>query len=78
VLSGDFNHDGTVDAADYIVWRKTDNSPEGYTTWRAQFGESVGSGLGASASATVPEPATFMLLTFAAAGVFTRPRPYAW
>ena len=21
-LPGDFNHDGTVDAADYVVWRK--------------------------------------------------------
>ena len=23
VLAGDYNHDGTVDAADYLVWRKT-------------------------------------------------------
>ena len=22
-IPGDFNHDGTVDAADYVVWRKT-------------------------------------------------------
>ena len=26
VLAGDFNRDGTVDAADYIIWRKMDGS----------------------------------------------------
>ena len=26
-IPGDFNHDGTVDAADYVVWRKTDGTP---------------------------------------------------
>jgi hypothetical protein len=25
MLSGDYNRDGTVDAADYVVWRKTLN-----------------------------------------------------
>ena len=30
---GDFNGDGTVDAADYVVWRKTDGTPLGYDTW---------------------------------------------
>ena len=45
-LPGDFNHDGTVDAADYIVWRKTDGTPAGYNTWRANFGQPAGSGSG--------------------------------
>ena len=36
--AGDFNSDGTVDAADYVVWRKTINTPTAYDTWRANFG----------------------------------------
>jgi hypothetical protein len=77
-LPGDFNHDGTVDAADYVDWRKIDGTQTGYDAWRANFGRalSVGSGsvgypLGASAetlSAAVPEPATRAL--FAAIGIF--------
>ena len=41
-LPGDFNDDGTVDAADYVVWRKTDGTQIGYDTWRAHFGETAG------------------------------------
>jgi alpha-tubulin suppressor-like RCC1 family protein len=37
-LSGDYNRDGAVDAADYVLWRKNDGSEQGYTTWRANFG----------------------------------------
>ena len=55
-------------AADYVVWRKTDGTQAGYDTWRAHFGETAGGGTGASANATVPEPATLVLLMFAAAG----------
>jgi hypothetical protein len=59
---GDFNADGTVDAADYIVWRKTGGSQAGYDLWRTNFGRAGGSGAG-SASDAVPEPsAVFMLL----------------
>jgi hypothetical protein len=65
-LSGDYNFDGSVDAADYVVWRKTDGSQEGYDTWRAHFGETAGSGSGATASANaaVPEPTALGLLLF--------------
>ena len=38
-LPGDFNHDGTVDAADYVVWRKTDGTQAEYNTWRTHFGQ---------------------------------------
>ena len=72
VLPGDFNNDGTVDAADYVVWRKTDGTQTGYDAWRANFGASLGPGsgsagypLGASAqplSAAVPEPSAVVLL----------------
>jgi hypothetical protein len=43
-LMGDYNGDGNVDAADYVVWRKDPASfggdPDGYNAWRADFGES--------------------------------------
>ena len=64
-LSGDFNNDGTVDAADYVVWRKTDGTQLGYDTWRANFGGRAG---GASVTnAAVPEPAAALLLLLGAA-----------
>jgi hypothetical protein len=59
-LPGDYNEDGTVNAADYAVWRdggSPDDSQAGYDLWRANFGNS-GSGAG---SAAVPEPACMAL-----------------
>ena len=67
-IPGDFNHNGVVDAADYIVWRKTDGTPAVYNAWRTHFGQTFGSGAGTSAIAAVPEPATFVLLMIAAVG----------
>ena len=79
-LTGDYNHNGVVDAADYVVWRNAEGTtntlpndliggtigqPQ-YDQWRSHFGQTAGSG--ASATATVPEPATLMLLMCAAAG----------
>jgi hypothetical protein len=61
LLAGDYNQDGTVDAADYVVWRKTDGSQGGYNTWRANFGRTAGSAVSASAHAA-PEPATFAIV----------------
>jgi hypothetical protein len=73
---GDYNQDGTVDAADYVVWRKTDGTQAGYDTWRANFGATAGGGTGAGGAspshAGVPEPATLVLLIFAAAGWIRR------
>ncbi len=69
--TGDFNHDGIVDAADYVVWRKglgTTYTQNDYNVWRAHFGQTSGSGSSAIANAAVPEPTTFVLLMFAAAG----------
>ena len=67
MVPGDYNHDGTVDAADYVVWRKTGiNGPTGYDTWRTNFGEPGGSGSVAGANATVPEPTTALLLMLGA------------
>jgi hypothetical protein len=62
-LPGDFNRDGVVDAADYVVWRKnfgvSINLPNetmslgfvdqfDYDVWRLNFGTSLGAGSGAA------------------------------
>jgi hypothetical protein len=60
-LAGDFNDDGKVDAADYVVWRKTDGSQAGYNAWRMNFGLNTGSGASLAGAASVPEPATCSL-----------------
>jgi hypothetical protein len=53
VLPGDYNDDGSVDAADYVVWRKYDGTSttlpndvtsgsvgiDDYNVWRSRFGE---------------------------------------
>jgi hypothetical protein len=82
LLSGDYNSNGAVDAADYVMWRKTfgqtgfglaadgngNNSIDAgdYGVWRAHVGQSVGGG--ASMSVNVPEPLSWMLTILAAAG----------
>jgi hypothetical protein len=76
--AGDFNQDGTVDAADYVVWRKTDGTQEGYDAWRANFGQTVVAGGSPALMTTgeppvtapaVPEPATLMIACVAASGI---------
>jgi autotransporter-associated beta strand protein len=72
-VPGDYNNNGVVDAADYVVWRKggtlaNDFTPgvqaADYDFWRSRFGANTnpgsGSGLGLDASA-VPEPTTIAL-----------------
>jgi fibronectin-binding autotransporter adhesin len=60
-LAGDYNHNGVVDAADYVAWRKglgTTYSQADYDVWRAHFGQTSGSGsaVGIGSPAIVPEP----------------------
>ncbi|MCC7475841.1 MAG: retropepsin-like domain-containing protein [Pirellulales bacterium] len=55
-LAGDFNSDGKVDAADYIVWRKNGGTAQEYQTWRANFGATIGAGAAIGNQAAVPEP----------------------
>jgi hypothetical protein len=77
-LPGDFNRDGIVDAADYVVWRKTYgismNLPNetmslgivdhaDYDVWRSNFGAPLGPGSGTSLSTNVPEPTALFLVT---------------
>jgi hypothetical protein len=67
-LPGDFNDNGTVDAADYVVWRKgvipPSHASETYDDFRAHFGESL-SGAGVSVGGNVPEPTSVVLLGLA-------------
>lgn len=37
-LAGDFNFDGSVDAADYTVWRDGNGTLEDYQAWKDNFG----------------------------------------
>ncbi len=69
-LVGDFNHNGTIDAADYVVWRKGAGvapSPVNYRRWENNFGaacaaSSGGNTGGVSGTQTnVPEPGTAVL-----------------
>jgi hypothetical protein len=66
-LAGDYNGDGKVNAADYVLWRKDPashgNDPGGYNAWRANFGSPPGSGAGAGSQfGAVPEPSAIVLL----------------
>jgi hypothetical protein len=56
-LLGDFNGDNSVDAADYVLWRK-DNGVGNIADWTAHFGESIP---GSGGNGAVPEPASAML-----------------
>jgi hypothetical protein len=85
-VNGDFNLDGTVDASDYIVWRKgfgTIYSQNDYNVWRSNFGSSLGPGSGSAIpsadplSAAVPEPPSCALVVLGAGILLARPRrPY--
>ncbi|MEX2310758.1 MAG: hypothetical protein WD738_24535 [Pirellulales bacterium] len=87
-IAGDYNADGIVDAADYVVWRKYNNtattlpndstpgtSAADYDVWRAHFGDTIGTGAGdiASARNAVPEPCT-LVLALAGLAFWTRLR----
>lgn len=70
-LAGDYNGDGSVDAADYVVWRKTDGTPGEYNTWRTNFGQTAGSGSTVVANAAVPEPSAALMLLMAIVAMFS-------
>jgi hypothetical protein len=71
---GDFNADGSVNAADYVVWRNglgTTYTEADYNVWRAHFGQTSGSG---AAHTGVPEPASAAFTLFVLAFCFITPR----
>ena len=76
--SGDYNGDGTVDMADYAVWRNAfgsrgnstaDANGNGlvdigdYRIWKANFGRVLDGDASANSSIAVPEPTTVSQLT---------------
>jgi hypothetical protein len=76
---GDFNLDGAVDAADYVVWRKglgTTYTQNDYIVWRSHFGQTAGSGAdqASSSAAAIPEPATGLLTLIVAVSFASRRR----
>ncbi len=76
-LEGDYNNEGTVNLADYTVWRANLGAPAGtlandpnpgaigasqYATWKANFGRNASASLLTLDGAAVPEPKTMLLL----------------
>jgi hypothetical protein len=66
LLTGDYNHDGEVNVADYVVWRNglgTTYMQSDYDIWRAHFGETASAGRAAASqkSTGVPEPAALLI-----------------
>ncbi len=55
-LAGDYNCDGIVNAADYVVWRKSIGTASEYEAWRANFGATPGDSNFGSIIAAAPEP----------------------
>ena len=87
-ITGDYNFNGIVDAADFVVWRKNlnhsvtlngDTTPDmvnaqDYTEWRTNFGRTSTSG---AALTSVPEPASVPLLLLGMLAACSRRRPAA-
>jgi fibronectin-binding autotransporter adhesin len=82
-VAGDYNQNGIVDAADYVLWRKNVGpgslpneggvSPgvvdqADYTFWRSRFGATSGSGAAINA-VSVPEPTTVVLFGLGVIGL---------
>jgi fibronectin-binding autotransporter adhesin len=60
-LTGDYNGDNAVNAADYVTWRSNDGANDaGYVNFRENFNAGPGS-VGSLQGAAVPEPASALL-----------------
>jgi hypothetical protein len=80
---GDYNFNGTVDAADYVLWRFKLNLaawlpndttpgtvlPVDYDVWRANFGNAVPP---SAASIPVPEPSTWLVIAVGCLAIAAR------
>lgn len=84
-LEGDYNGNGTVDAADYTLWRDSlgqsgtglaaDGDGNGtvngadYTYWKTRFGNSASTAANSLAATAVPEPSSLALAGLLLAGL---------
>ncbi len=59
-LAGDFDQDGDVDGADFLIWQRNP-SVGNLTDWQANFGSST-----LNSTLAVPEPSSMMLIWFIA------------
>jgi hypothetical protein len=66
-MGADFNRNGAVDAADYIVWRNNHGNSIGLDAWRNTFGQTS-----AASAAAVPEPTSLAFLPWLLWTVFGR------
>lgn len=71
-VPGDYNGNGVVDAADYVLWRnggplqnEVDDlgsiTAQDYNAWRARFGNTAAASANLGGSASIPEPATIVV-----------------
>ncbi len=70
-IRGDFTGDGTVDAADYTVWRDGNLPASDYDSWVAQFG-AVRTQPEGNEGESIPEPSGLVLVTFGLVGFMKR------
>lgn len=93
IATGDYNGNGVVDAADYVLWRNqqgqtgaglaADGNGSGtvdsadYDIWRSRFGNAVGTS-SANAALAIPEPVSVALLCIGAAASLGRRRKLHW
>ncbi len=90
-LPGDYNQNGTVDAADYTTWRDhlgqsftlpNDDSPgvgqDDFDRWKTNFGMSAGGGSLSETSSAVPEPVGSLMAAMGALGLMVVRRRRAY
>ncbi len=88
-VPGDYNSNGVVDEADYVLWRNSVGQstlpnrgsgitgPVGvadYNFWRSHFANTSGSGAGGLSNSPVPEPGTLLLLGVSLLGILSTRR----
>jgi len=85
-VAGDYNNNGVVDMADYVLWRNGGtlfnevstpgaNTSDDYTAWRARFGNTSASATATLSGTAIPEPSLIsmaIIATLAAANIRSR------